>query len=79
MPGGQFPGGDHGLAAASATVADKIHILPHILAELNEIMVIGLLQEVKTFFFIYFPGDKISGKTRVCGLWNFLSNYIDLL
>ena len=52
------PGSNHGFTAAAATIADKIHPLPHIFAELNKIVLISLVQE-----FLAFPGLKHAGMT----------------
>ena len=46
------PGGNHGFTAAAAAVADKIHLLPDIFAELTQIVLIGLVQELQAFPFV---------------------------
>ena len=40
---------EHRLAAASATIADKVHFFPHILAELNEVPVVCTMEKIFTF------------------------------
>ncbi len=45
---------DHGLAAATAAVADKVDPLPDVFAKLHEVVFIRLLEQIETFWNINF-------------------------
>jgi len=55
-------GGDHGLAAAAAAVADEADPIPHVFAELNKIVVVGLLEQVQAFRDTYGAGEAVLDK-----------------
>ena len=43
---GKAPGGNHRFAAAATAIADKIDFLPDIFPELDQIVIVGLLQQI---------------------------------
>ena len=55
-------GGDHGLAAAAAAVADEVDRSAHILAELHQVLGPGFLQQVQPLGRVDAPGDAVAGE-----------------
>ena len=55
----EAPRRDHGLTAATAAVADEGRPLPHVLAELGEALVLGLLQQVPALCGVDWPGEAV--------------------
>ena len=71
----EFSGGNHGLAAAFTAVADKIHALLHIFPKLDQIGLIGLIQQRQPFLNIHGPGMAVPDQRSRChikGHANFL-------
>ena len=56
---GEAPGGDHRLAAAAAAVADEVHALPDVLAELHEAALVRLVQQVEPLGDVDRPGVAV--------------------
>jgi hypothetical protein len=55
-------GGDHSLAAAATAVADEIDTLPHVLPELYQVVVVGLLQQIESLGDVHKAGVFVAGK-----------------
>ena len=52
---GEAAGGDQGLAAAAAAVADEVHALPDVLAELHEVELLRPVEEVEPLGDVHLP------------------------